>query len=168
MFLRELAPSGGEHGQALVAQIEVALLLIVLDLDRSEDLAALATGISVLGLRDALEVGRVTAHLVVSADLFQGVLLAEHLALEELHALANVAETHLLLRLVARFPGLGMVPVGRLKVVLHGLVDDDTLACLAVRAELRGIHGVVALMHGADSEVGPSHFLPESVQGKCL
>ena len=82
----------------------MALLLVVLDLHRFEDLAALATGISVLGLRDALEVGRVAAHLVVSADLFQGVLLAEDLALEELHALANVAEAHLLLRLIARLP----------------------------------------------------------------
>ena len=82
----------------------MALLLVVLDLHRFEDLAALATGISVLGLRDALEVGRVAAHLVVSADLFQGVLLAKDLALEELHALANVAEAHLLLRLIARLP----------------------------------------------------------------
>ena len=61
-----------------------------------------------------------------------------------------------------------MVPVGRLKVILHGLIDDDALVCLAIRAELRSVHRVVPLMHSADSKVGSPHFLPESVQGKCL
>lgn len=155
--LREVRPRGRHLGVALVAEREVALLLIVLDTARFVHGLAVARVIAELAHGRRLEVGWIRAQLVVRANLVQRVLIAEYLVRGERLVVALALELLQLLRAEVLRPAARVIPVGRLQSVLI-LLRDDTAVPIFLGLELLDIDGVKSTVQLAKLVVCLTHL----------
>ena len=155
--LREVRPRGRHLRVALVAEREMALLLIILDAAGFIHGHAVAGVITELARRRRLEVRGIRTELVVRANLVQRILVAKYLVLGEGLVVALALELLQLLRAEVLRPAARVVPVRRLQPILLGLGDDFAVR-IALRGELLDVDRVEAAVQLAKLVVRLAHL----------
>ena len=154
-----MSPGRCHHWNAFAAKFEVVALLIVLDIACFEQWCSAVRIVAELTLGCGLEIGSVLAHLVVSPNLIQGVLVAHELIRGEIDWIFLFNKALELLGSEVLAPTSGMIPMRSLEVVLLLLSNDSSIPSVTKLGELPAIACLVAGVEAADLKIGLSHLL---------
>ena len=158
MLFGEMTPGRSHHWGALLSEIEVALLLVVLDISGLKNSFSSPWIVHEFTSSCGLEICWVSSKLVVSSYLVERILIAHELISREINWVLFLSEAFQLFSSEILAPWSGVVPMRCLQSIFVLFIDNSTILFAPV-FKLTAIVGIISGIKASDGKIRLSHFI---------